>query len=260
MAHCKAPEQPMPIPTASMAHLKIQSPDPSSPASRPSMQDPNGTWLLEKHLSSNIPLLLKLQKIPFLIRHAITSSPVHLILTQYTETDAKGQAQTHLDLIQRTAGTLSLPVIEDKRVLDWVEREHEDIVFGKLLTRSVFVRGNVSDKGAVRPDLEVNVRVREGQEVIERFLRGEIDVDGGQTDGFLVEEEEGVETGADEGGKGLWVHTLEINEKSAWRAETVWGFEMVKGERYLTSRVVVANGKGKYQLGRMVFKFLSRED
>jgi hypothetical protein len=73
----------------------------------------------------------------------------------------------------------------------------------------------------VRPDLEVNVRVREGQEVIERFLRGEIDVDGGQTDGFLVEEEEGVETGADERGKGLWVHTLEINEKSAWRAETV---------------------------------------
>jgi hypothetical protein len=112
-------------------------------------------------------------------------------------------------------------VIEDKRVLDWVEREHEDFVFGKLLTRSVFVRGNVSDKGAVRPDLEVNVRVKEGQEVIERFLRGQIDVDGGQTDGFLVEEKEGVETGADEGGKGLWVHTLEINEKSAWRAETV---------------------------------------
>ncbi|KAL3491150.1 hypothetical protein BJX62DRAFT_205617 [Aspergillus germanicus] len=258
MAQCKAPEQPMPIPTASMADLKIQSPDPNSPASRPSMQDPNGTWLLEKHLSSNIPLLLKLQKIPFLIRHAITSSPVHLILTQYTETDAKGQEQTHLDLIQRTAGTLSLPVIEDKRVLDWVEREHEDFVFGKLLTRSMFVRGSISDSGVVRPDFEVNVHVKEGQEVIERFLRGEIDVDGDQTDGLLVEEE-GVGTGAAEEGKGLWVHTLEINEKSAWTAETVWGFEVVKGERYLTSRVVVVNGKGKYQLGRMVFKFLSRE-
>ncbi|KAL3449568.1 hypothetical protein BJX65DRAFT_272582 [Aspergillus insuetus] len=249
MAQVKALEQPMPIPTASMADLKIQSPDPSSPASRPSMQDPNGTWLLEKHLSSNIPLLLKLQKIPFLIRHAITSSPVHLILTQYTKTNAEGQKQTHLDLIQRTAGSLSLPVIEDKRVLDWVEREHEDFVFGRVLTRSVFVRGSVSDKGAARPDFDVNVRVKEGQEVIERFLRGEIDVDEGQTDGFLVEKEEG---------KGLWVHTLEINEKSAWTAETVWGFEVVKGERYLTSRVVVVNGKGKYQLGRMVFKFLSR--
>jgi hypothetical protein len=161
------------------------------------------------------------QKIPFLIRHAITSSPVHLILTQYTETDAKGQKQTHLDLVQRTAGSLSLPEIEDKRVLDWMEREHEDFVFGKVLTRSVFVRGSVSDKGVVRPDLEVNVRVKEGQEVIERFLRGDIDVDGGQTEGFLVEEERDVGIGADKGRKGLWVHTLEINEKSAWTAETV---------------------------------------
>jgi hypothetical protein len=36
----------MPIPTTLMADLKIQSPGPSSPASGPSMQDPNGTWLL----------------------------------------------------------------------------------------------------------------------------------------------------------------------------------------------------------------------
>ncbi|KAJ0424756.1 hypothetical protein BJY00DRAFT_247701 [Aspergillus carlsbadensis] len=258
MAQCKSPEQPIPIPTTSMADLKIQSLNVSL-GSRPSMQDLNGTWLLEKHLSSNIPLLLKLQKIPFLIRHAITSSPVHLILTQYTETNGKGQKKTHLDLVQRTAGTLSLPVIEDKRVLDWVEREHEDFVFGKVLTRSVFVRGSVSDRGVVRPDFEVNVQVKEGQEVIERFLRGEVDVDGCETEGFLVEEEGEVETRADGEGRGLWVHTLEINEKSAWSAETVWGFEMVKGERYLTSRVVVVNGKGKYQLGQMVFKFLSSE-
>ncbi|CEN62351.1 hypothetical protein ASPCAL08987 [Aspergillus calidoustus] len=256
MAQCKAPEQPIPIPATSMADLKIQSPD-ARPASRPSMQDLNGTWVLETHLSSNIPLLLKLQKIPFLIRHAITSSPVHLILTQYTETNAKGQNQTHLDLVQRTAGSLTLPVIQDKRVLDWIEREHEDFVFGKVLTRSVFVRGNVSDKGVAKPDFEVKVHVKDGQEVIERFLRGEIDVDGSETGEFLVEGEVG--NGVDEERKGLWVHTLEINEKSAWTAETVWGFEMVKGERYLTSRVVVVNGKGKYQLGRMVFRFLSRE-
>ncbi|KAL2835913.1 hypothetical protein BJY01DRAFT_252291, partial [Aspergillus pseudoustus] len=222
----------------------------------------------EKHLSSNIPLLLKLQKIPFLIRHAITSSPIHLTLTQYSETDTKGQKQTHLDLVQRTAGSLSLGVIEDKRVLDWVERVHEDFVFGKLLTRSRFVSKRCGDgeeeeeeeADIVRPDIEVNVHVeggKEQQEMVGRFLRGEIGVNGERTEGFLVEDQD-CEGGENER-KGLWVHTLEINEKSAWIAETVWGFEMVKGERYLTSRVVTVNGKGKFQLGQMVFKFLSRE-
>ncbi|KAL3463334.1 hypothetical protein BJX64DRAFT_287587 [Aspergillus heterothallicus] len=247
-----------------MADLRIQDP-PRHQGSRPSMQDLNGTWILEKHLSSNIPLILKLQKIPFLIRHAITSSPIHLTLTQYTESDSKDQKQVHLDLVQRTAGTLSLGVIEDQRVLDWVEREHEDFVFGKVLTRSQFVDGRPGngegDAGIMRPDIETHVNVEGGneqQEMVRRFLRGEIGADGERTEGFLVEDQDSEEEARSKG-KGLCVHTLEINEKSAWTAETVWGFEMVKGERYLTSRVVAVNGKGKYQLGRMVFQLLSRD-
>ncbi|KAL2808785.1 hypothetical protein BJX63DRAFT_408125 [Aspergillus granulosus] len=266
MAECKAPEQSISITTTSMAELKIQNPL-TRPSSRPSMQDLNGTWLLEKHLSSNIPLILKLQKIPFLVRHAITSSPIHLTITQYTETDAKGQKQIHLDLVQRTAGSFGLGVIEDKRVLDWVERNHEDFVFGEVLTRSRFVGGKKvngeGDASVKRPDVKVNVSVEGGeeqQEMVGRFLRGEVGVDGDCMEGFLVEDgEEEAGDEAEREGKGLWIHTLEINEKTAWTVETVWGFAMVKGERYLTSRVVAVNGKGKFQLGRMVFRFLSRE-
>jgi hypothetical protein len=33
----------------------------------------------------------------------------------------------------------------------------------------------------------------------------------------------------------------------------IWGFEMINGQRFHTRRIVVANNKGHYVLGRLVY-------
>ncbi|KAL4916211.1 hypothetical protein BDW62DRAFT_202888 [Aspergillus aurantiobrunneus] len=209
----------------------------------------------EKHLSSNIPLILKLQKIPWLLRKAIDASPIHLHITQYTRADPKThEPRTPLDLVQRTSAGLG--VIVDNRVLDWEERMHENYVFGRVITRAMFIAGEEEGRPDVRVCVDGGGR---DQEEVARFLRGEVYADGVGTGagGFLVEAGSG-SGGGEESGSGLWVQTLECSEASAWSAETIWGFEMVNGERYL-SRVVAVVGKGKYQLGRCVFGLLNRE-
>lgn len=115
--------------------------------------------------------------------------------------------------------------IEDNRILDWEERPHEDYVFGSVVTRSRYVTGvgfgeDEDGKGA-RPDIHLSLDVggEDGERIL-RFLKGEIDADGGDCDGFLVEPWPGCDSENAEG-KGLWVQTLERSEKSAWTAETV---------------------------------------
>ncbi|KAL4886560.1 hypothetical protein BJY04DRAFT_74948 [Aspergillus karnatakaensis] len=231
----------------------------------PSLHDLNGVWVLDKHLSANIPSILKLQRLPFLLRKAITSpsTPIHLHVTTYTTANPNGETKIHLDLIQRTPGLgLGLvPVIEDKRVLDWVEGWHEDLVFGKVRTRSRLVSGVKGNdkggrKGRMRPDVGVCVSVKkEVEEGVGIFLRGERGID---DDGVLGGDVSKDEIDGEDGQ--FWVQTLEINDKAGWSAETIWGFEMVDSARCLTSRVVAVDGKGNYQLGRCVFRLLSRGD
>ncbi|KAL5336929.1 hypothetical protein BJX70DRAFT_400108 [Aspergillus crustosus] len=235
---------------------------PEAQREAPCLQELNGVWVLEKHLSSNIPSILKLQRIPFLLRKAITSpsTPIHLHITTYkTLSQDTTEPKIHLDHVQRTPGLgLGLiPVIEDKRVLDWVEGLHEDVVFGKVRTRSRLVFG--SDRSGVG----VCLAVGEGrEEEVGKFLRGDVGVDCNGAPVVGCNNGSQGETGAegeDEGNGTFWVQTLEINDKAGWSAETIWGYEVVNGERHLTSRVMVVDRKGNYQLGRCVFRFLERK-
>jgi hypothetical protein len=78
-----------------------------------------------------------------------------------------------------------------------------------------YVYGVTVAGGKIRPGFEV--KIDNANEEIRGWLRGEREVDGGCSEGFLVEAQN-----EDAGrGDGIWVHTFERNEGDGWMAEQV---------------------------------------
>jgi hypothetical protein len=138
---------------------------------------------------------------------------IHLHISQYqTPASESTEPSTHIDFNQTAAG---LAPTEEKRILDWEIRDHQDYFFGEVKAQCEFVHGAVDADGIVRPEFEFQTPNVNAQ--IKKFMRGEIEVDGSKSAGFIVEDWSGM---ADEG-PGLWVHTCERNDKSGWTAEQV---------------------------------------
>ncbi|CAI7620300.1 unnamed protein product [Penicillium discolor] len=210
-----------------------------------------GHWALNKDLTSEADPILKLQKVPWLIRKAFGFATIYIQITQYqTQTSEISQPSTIINFNQ--TATAGLAATKEERVLDWKMSDHEDYFFGKIQAQSEFVHGVITD-GIVRPGFElqtdnVNAEIR-------KYLRGEIEADGKKSEGFIVEDWSGMS----EQGPGLWVHTFERNVKSGWTAEQIWGFEMFGDSRYFSRRVVVMTTKGQYICGRIVFDFIDSQ-
>ncbi|KAL2005636.1 hypothetical protein VTN00DRAFT_10129 [Thermoascus crustaceus] len=226
------------------------------------VQDLNGTWVMDKTLSTPTDPILKLQGISWITRKAISYATITLSISEYAEADpaADNKPIVHIDVEQTATG--GIRGTTEKRVLSWVEREHSDHIFGNCVGQSRFVRGSKDENGKVRPDVDVQTKIGGNgvdDNTVRRFLRGEILPDGTETEGFLVEEAkegDGVELGE---GEGIWVQSWVKNKDVGWTAEQVWGFETINGERRYTRRVVVAKD-GQYQLGRLVYTFLGRKE
>ncbi|KAJ5129501.1 uncharacterized protein N7515_005540 [Penicillium bovifimosum] len=193
-----------------------------------------------------------LQKVLWLLRKALALGTIYISISQYKTPDlSPDQTLTHINFTQTTTGGLAGTA--ENRVLDWKTASHEDYIFGHVQAQAEYVYGTTDADGKIRPDVEV--KIDNANEEIRGWLRGEKEVDGSFSEGFLVERQsEDVERG-----DGLWVHTFECNEGVGWMAEQVWGFEVLAGMRYFSRRVVVMDGGGRYICGRIVFDFLGRE-
>ncbi|KAJ9492899.1 hypothetical protein VN97_g375 [Penicillium thymicola] len=208
----------------------------------------NGHWVLNKDLTSEADPILKLQKIPWLLRKAFSLATISIQITQYqTQTSETSQPSTNIDFNQ--TATAGLAATKEERVLDWKISDHEDYFFGKVQGQSEFVHGVIDADGIVRPGFELQTDNANAE--IKKYLRGEIEADGKKSEGFIVEDWSGMSEGP-----GLWVHTFEMNVKSGWTAEQIWGFEMFGGSRYFSRRAVVMTTKGQYICGRIVFDFI----
>ncbi|KAJ5196219.1 hypothetical protein N7449_006698 [Penicillium cf. viridicatum] len=208
----------------------------------------NGHWVLNKDLTSEADPILKLQKVPWLIRKAFGFATIYIQIIQYqTQTAETSQPSTNIDLNQ--TATAGLAATKEERVLDWKISDHEDYFFGKVQAQSEFVHGIIDADGIVRPEFELQTDKANAE--ITKYLRGEIEADGRKSEGFIVEDSTGMSEGP-----GLWVHTFERNVKSGWTAEQIWGFEMFGDSRYFSRRVVVMTTKGQYICGRIVFDFV----
>ncbi|KAJ5583403.1 hypothetical protein N7535_002023 [Penicillium sp. DV-2018c] len=232
------------------------------------IQNLTGNWVLNKTLTTEADSILKLQKIPWLLRKAFALGTIYINISQYKtpdpeqpDPDPKSERTqpkylTHVNFTQTSTGRLAGTT--ENRILDWKIAEHEDYVFGSVHAQAEYVFGVRDADGKIRPD--VRVMIDDANEEMRGWLRGCRCPPGKEREGFLVEGQR-----EDVGrGDGLWIHTFERSEGGGWVAEQVWGFEVIGGERYFSRRVVVmeekGKGKGRYICGRIVFDFLGREE
>lgn len=129
------------------------------------------------------------------------------------------QSVTHIDIEQTATG--GLKGTTELRVLDWSLREHDDQIFGKL-------------KGQTRWSTF--------QDITENFLK----------EGWLDGDEE---KAGPEGEK--HVESSVVNEEKGWKAQQIWGFAIVDGQRYHVRRVVVTKGKEALMV-RLVYNFVKK--
>ncbi|KAA8649898.1 hypothetical protein EYZ11_001153 [Aspergillus tanneri] len=209
----------------------------------------SGEWTMDKTISNPTEPILALQGMGFLTRKALNLATITLHVHQYP--DAEDSKVRHLDIDQIVTG--GIKGTSERRITDWTKREHEDHIFGKVVGQSRFLRGIAGADGKVRPNVDFQTETTD--EKVKKFLRGEILVDGSETEGFLVEEQ-GEEYGE---GQGLWLQNFVRNEESGWTAEQIWGFETVNGQRYYTRRVVVAKGD-KVEMARFVYTFIKARE
>ncbi|KAJ5949534.1 hypothetical protein N7454_001118 [Penicillium verhagenii] len=212
----------------------------------------NGQWVMDATLSDPTDRILTLQGVSWFVRKALPYATVTLHVHEYT--DSENPLVYHIDVNQTVTG--GIKGTKEARTLDWQERIHVDTIFGTINGRSRMFRGAKGDDGKTRPALDVQSKVGESEAdaKVQKFLRGEIQIDGSASEGFIVDGE-GEEFGE---GEGLWMHSYVVNQETGWTAEQVWGFELIGGERRYTRRVAVVKD-GKFELGRLVYTFKERQ-
>jgi hypothetical protein len=224
------------------------------------IQNLNGTWVLNKTLSTDTDAVLSLQGIGWLTRKAISIATITLSVKQFVEPNADDPANapiTRIVIDQTATGGIKST---ESRTTDWRVREHQDRTFGKCAARSRLVRGAKGADGKVRPVFELQTTEPQ-EEKIGQFLRGEITVDGEEDPegGFLVDEDIQEKDGVVyPEGEGLWLHSFVKSEEAPWAVEQIWGFETFNGQRYHSRRLVVATEEGKYLFGRLVYDYQSQ--
>lgn len=170
---------------------------------------------MNKTLSDDTDAILQLQGIGWWTRKAISLATVYLSVKQYTD-DA---GHTHIDIIQTATG--GIKGTTELRELDWVEREHEDHLFGKLKGKSRWIT------------LE---------DVDEPFNK----------EGWLEGDEE---SSGPNGEK--HIQSFVNNEEKGWTANQTWGFAIIDGQRYYVRRVVVKKGD-EALMARLVYNFTKK--
>lgn len=153
------------------------------------------------------------------LRKALPYATVTLHVKEYT--DSANPQVYHIDVDQVITGGISGS--KEARQLDWQEREHVDNIFGSLRGKSRFLRGSKANDGKVRPAVEFQTKVGDAEKdaKVQRFLRGEVLLDGSAAEGFVVDDE-GAEFGE---GEGLWMQSFVVNEQNGWTAEQVCGLQ-----------------------------------
>ncbi|KAF1992048.1 hypothetical protein K402DRAFT_345665 [Aulographum hederae CBS 113979] len=175
----------------------------------------NGTWVMNKTLSSPSDPPLTLQGISWLLRKAIGLATITLHITTYTD---PADSSFHIDIVQPGVGNLGGTT--EKRVLDSSEREHTDHIFGHVKGRSSWVTLE-----------EVGMEDKED----EAWLK----------EGWLEPKEED---------EGKFVKSYVESVGNGWTATQIWGFAMIGEERRYVRRAVVRKGP-KVERVRLVYDY-----
>ncbi|KNG80348.1 hypothetical protein ANOM_010728 [Aspergillus nomiae NRRL 13137] len=210
-----------------------------------------GNWVMEKHLSTNVEPMMKMQGLNWIIRRAFQYVSILFTITEYASIGADSSPLAlHIDVEHTVTGGFNGTT--EKRTLDWNPHVQKDYVFGCLSVRSRLIRGVEDADGHVRPALQLHMPNLD--ESVYKFMRGAVSFEGEPEEGFLLDESPQQYVGTS---RGSWLHTVSCNDELGWTMEQVWGFEMICGERYHTRRIVVINKSGDCTMGRTVYKWHS---
>lgn len=154
-----------------------------------------------------------------MMRKAIAWATITLAIKQYTD----DTGLTHIDTDQTATG--GIKGTQELRTLNWVERPHDDHIFGQLKGKSRWIAPGSQEYDA-----------------LDQFMR----------EGWLEEGEQGGPNG--ESHVQSWV----VNEEKGWTAEQIWGFAMVEEKRFYVRRVVVTKGKEVLTV-RLVYDWQGKE-
>ncbi|EEA20132.1 hypothetical protein TMatcc_000108 [Talaromyces marneffei ATCC 18224] len=218
------------------------------------IQNLNGTWVLNKSLSTDTDAILALQGIGWLTRKAISIATVTLSVNQFVEPNADDPNNapiTKVFIDQTATGGIKS---SERRITDWRVREHKDRTFGRCAAQSRLIRGVKGADGKVRPAVELQTEPKE--EKILKFMMGEMTVNGEEDpEGFLVDDIQEKDGVTYPEGEGLWLQSFVRSEEAPWTAEQIWGFEIINGQRYYTRHIAVSTQDGRYHLGRLVYDY-----
>ncbi|KFY14007.1 hypothetical protein V492_02919 [Pseudogymnoascus sp. VKM F-4246] len=160
----------------------------------------NGQWILNKTLSDPTEPVLTLQGVGWLKRKAIGIATITLAITEKVE-----NGDTIIDI--ESTGTGGIQGTAEHRVTNFVERAHEDHVFGSLTGQTKWL-DSTSPEWAT----------------LESF----------QKEGWLDEKV---------GPNGEpHIYTTAVNAANGWTAIQVWGFTELNGLRYYTRKITITKG------------------
>jgi len=179
------------------------------------MKDLSGEWVLNKTISDDTDPVLALQGAGWLTRKAIAYATITLHIKQYVD----DKNVSHIDIDQTLTG--GVKGTSEARELDWVDRDHEDHLFGKVTGKSRWVK---------LEDIE------------DPYMK----------EGWLLDDAE------KSGPGGEWLVQSAVVAEKGWTGDQIWGFANIDGVRYYTRRVIVKKGDKVLKI-RMVYNWQGKK-
>ncbi|RPD64978.1 hypothetical protein L226DRAFT_541575 [Lentinus tigrinus ALCF2SS1-7] len=175
-------------------------------------RDISGKFIMNKDLSDDSDEILRLQGVGWFTRKAIGMATLYLDVKHYKEDDGI----EHIDVAQTITG--GIKGTNEHRILDWTEREHEDHIFGAVLSKS---------RRVTLDDVEREWLKRDWLD--ESFADGHI----------------------------IYTCAKSDTAKSGrtWSSEQVWGFETVNGEKRYTRHVYFEGPASEIITIRLVYDY-----
>ncbi|KAE9566442.1 hypothetical protein CGCF415_v015121 [Colletotrichum fructicola] len=185
------------------------------------IRDLNGTWRMSKTLSDDLGPSLALQGMPWILRKAVSYATITGKLSQTQ--DDKGITSI---AIQQTASG-GIKGEDEKHKLDGAENIHGSLMFGAQHVRSSWL------------DVKTTNPLSLSGEPLDPYL----------LQGWLDEEQPG---------QPGHITVNVINERAGWKADQVWGFSNIDGQRYRIAKFLVSKGEEIAPV-RVVYEWVGRE-
>jgi len=176
--------------------------------------DLTGTFVLNKSLSTpkEMDLILQHQGVSWVTRTAIAYATITIVVKHYKDDDAV----EHIDINQTLSGGIGTS--SENRIADWTPREHNDRIFGPVISKSRRAKVQEIDDDYLRKNWLPDV------------------LEHGVINSYVVSDTE--------------------KSHKTWIAEQVWGFEEINGERRYSRHIKFTGPQEERVKALMIYDYI----